>query len=432
MKSNVTILILFLSINLLGQDNKVDWLKENVIIIDSLTNHSDFTDLMPLKNILSDKDIVFLGEGDHFHGSTLEAKNRLVRFLHQELGFDVLIFESGFYEGQVVNQEIGLSRDPIQTATQGFFMWPYLKQSKSLFSYIAESKKSDNPMSLAGFDSKVGTGRMKSEKFIKDFNVVMDSLNIEKTSFHYDLFIKCINKLYAEEFSDRPKGDTIEIFNNDLDKLISILDIQSESNETFSFWAQNILSIKNSLEYVWHFKKFSFPKLIVNLNEMYSLRDIRNANNLIWLIENKFKGKKVIVWSATAHLIHNIQTIKVKGIKSTVLNFKNFENTGDILWKMYGDRIYTIGFTSYVGEESNLTGSKIKFYKNDSKKNIEYSFHQLDQKYLFLDISNDNLPLWLKMKLMSGIVGYRREISIIPNTMDGIFYIDRMKLATYK
>ena len=41
---------------------------------------------------------VLLGEASHGDGAALLAKGRLVRYLHQARGFDVLVWESGFYD----------------------------------------------------------------------------------------------------------------------------------------------------------------------------------------------------------------------------------------------------------------------------------------------------------------------------------------------
>ncbi len=75
----------------------------------SLSNHmlrlnsidpedDDFSDLMPLREILKGVRIIMLGEASHTDGSDFLAKGRLIRFLHSELGFDVLAFEAGIYQ----------------------------------------------------------------------------------------------------------------------------------------------------------------------------------------------------------------------------------------------------------------------------------------------------------------------------------------------
>lgn len=423
----------FIQTSLHSQNAKIEWLKGNCIPVRSLNDTLDFSDLQPLKEILKDKEIVMLGESTHSDGSTFEAKNRLIRFLHQELDFDVLIFESGFYESIVIDSMITLGVNPIDAAKMGFFMWPYAKQSRAIFTYVAETKKSKNPMSLAGMDCKVGTGTSTAKAFLSYFYKTLDAFAINQKVINVPVFNACIEKLWKDAMSGKPKGDTLQIFTSDLDSLSNLFFIKSKSDncEIAGFWAQTLKSMKKSLDAVWYFDRFKVYKLFLRLNTLYSIRDIQNADNLEWLIEHRFKGKKVIVWAATAHLLHNLKSIKVHGFKSLMFNFRNFDNVGDIIWKKYKEKSYTIGFTSFEGEKESVISSKKIRFKNDSKRSIEYLLNKLDQNYLFIDFSKKELPKWIKGKMKSSIVGYGNEISVIPNTLDGLFFCKKMKIVEY-
>ena len=63
----------------------------------------DYDDLEFLKDVLKDKKFVLLGEQIHFDGTTILAKTRLVKYLHDSLDFDVLIFESSLYDLWLMN-----------------------------------------------------------------------------------------------------------------------------------------------------------------------------------------------------------------------------------------------------------------------------------------------------------------------------------------
>jgi len=47
----------------------------------------DFSDLSRLKVAIGDARIVMLGEQSHADGATFKAKVRLIKFLHQEMGY---------------------------------------------------------------------------------------------------------------------------------------------------------------------------------------------------------------------------------------------------------------------------------------------------------------------------------------------------------
>ena len=93
-------------------DEKIElwkqWAREHAYRIKSITPvHEDiesnsFTDLDMLKPLLQDKRIVFLGESSHGVAELL-AKTRLIQFLHKEMGYNVLAFESGLSNTSLSN-----------------------------------------------------------------------------------------------------------------------------------------------------------------------------------------------------------------------------------------------------------------------------------------------------------------------------------------
>jgi erythromycin esterase-like protein len=93
-------------------DPEVAWLQAHAIPLRATPpDPDDFADLEPLRETLGRARIVVLGEGSHGEGTTFAVKTRLVRFLHQRLGYDVLAFESGFYDCWKAWQRIEAGED---------------------------------------------------------------------------------------------------------------------------------------------------------------------------------------------------------------------------------------------------------------------------------------------------------------------------------
>src|SRR5690606_6369152 len=65
----------------------------------------DFSKLEFLKSELENADIVLLGEPAH-SPQYYDIKIQLVKYLHEQLNFDVLAFESGLYQMEAANSEI--------------------------------------------------------------------------------------------------------------------------------------------------------------------------------------------------------------------------------------------------------------------------------------------------------------------------------------
>src|SRR5688572_12479949 len=85
-----------------AQDSRwISWVRGNHHEIREPVNSAredDFADLQFLKTVIGDRRIVQLGESHHSVAEYGAMKTRLIKFLHQEMGFDVLAFESSIYE----------------------------------------------------------------------------------------------------------------------------------------------------------------------------------------------------------------------------------------------------------------------------------------------------------------------------------------------
>src|SRR5215470_11480252 len=85
-------------------DELQKWLSDHAMTVRSIdAADEDFNDLEPLIDAIGSARVVGLGEPSHGAGSGFAAKVRLVKFLHQRMGFDVLAWESGLYD-------VGLTR----------------------------------------------------------------------------------------------------------------------------------------------------------------------------------------------------------------------------------------------------------------------------------------------------------------------------------
>jgi erythromycin esterase len=100
----VGLLLLLGSLIALGQNNSEwdKWIKSNSYGL-ALSDTGNYQDLSNLKNILKDNKVVFLGENSHGVSEFTLLKSRMIRYLHDSLGFDVLAFESNASDAYYAN-----------------------------------------------------------------------------------------------------------------------------------------------------------------------------------------------------------------------------------------------------------------------------------------------------------------------------------------
>lgn len=168
------------------------WLNEHVIPLKSIDpTDDDFTDLEFLIPLLENKDIVMLGEEAHSFAHTFKAKSRLVKFLHQRLGFTVLAFEiDGYtlYEANLEEKKPNDTFTPIQIRMYPF--WGQATATQELFAYVEKNKS----LHVTGFDVQPFGWYLRETlpKFLEERNSEI------RTYKNYDRFITLFKKYYRQ------------------------------------------------------------------------------------------------------------------------------------------------------------------------------------------------------------------------------------------
>ena len=152
---------LFLAVLLAGgaaraQDIEA-YVKQNTVSIKSISpDSSDYADLETFGNAIGDARIVMLGEQDHGDAPAFLAKTRLIRYLHEKKGFNVLAFEADFFG---LNQGWDeANKDRLQFFLQGniFPLWTLCDACHFLFKqYIPQTHTTGSPIQVTGFDNQM-------------------------------------------------------------------------------------------------------------------------------------------------------------------------------------------------------------------------------------------------------------------------------------
>ena len=132
------------------------WILENTteIRVDSVSEILKM-DFSKVKDLIGDASVVFLGEQNHGDGAAFIVKTSLIKFLHEEKGFNVIAFESGFFEINSIWENESDTNEKIENVRKNLYgIWGQSKQTQSLFNYVKKENAKGGSLIITGFDSR--------------------------------------------------------------------------------------------------------------------------------------------------------------------------------------------------------------------------------------------------------------------------------------
>lgn len=391
------------------ENEKISELKKYVKVIESISpKDTSFTDLEFLRETLKNKDIVMLGEQTHSDGATFLAKSRLIKYLHQNLGYDVLIYETGLYDTENLweNLKNNSPDKPVDFSKALYPFWCENQENEELLNYILKNIGKGNEMEIAGLDVQF-SGRIKNHERDSLLTQYLDSkpqINAEDFPSFFSIkhrYNYYANKWMAKRLTETKRDSILK----DIQSINKIFALDSKQNKEDSLYTRFFKNIETLYNYSWNYDRGEDMR--------FQIRDSAMAENFICLKENKFKNRKVIIWAANLHISYD------NNIYTPILS--SFTSMGEYIKKKYGERCYSINFTSFSNTE-NLSNSN-KLYSN---KSVEYLLNQLNNPYLYFDFNEIDSTSYLQNKF---VMNCNQRLSLYAEwskITDGVFYIDKM------
>jgi erythromycin esterase len=430
------------SITVSGQNNSEweTWIKSNSYGL-ALSDTSNYEDLSILKKILKDRNIVFLGENSHGVSEFTLLKSRMIRYLHDSLGFDVLAFESNAGDAYYANSKIKTS--DIQTSIYNSLssLW-HTEEIVPLFNYVKRTHLTKSPLIISGVDFITSNGSYSFSRFL------------------YELIFP-LNPVYAKEIRETDslvthagvRGWTIfrvlskeekNAYYNQVDKWLlfysNLNDFLNKNESKFQgdrkqdltaakyfihdridciYWA-----IKDSVYMADKFPCIDQMENIADLWDRY--RDYKMAQHLKFLFSTLYAGKKIIVWAEDGHIAKRKCRMAAD---SSVINHS-----------------YTIAFLSYSGKgcyvlEKGSENSKPERPVYDFKTptdtlSVEKIMHSSCHEITFVDMvyqkkCEGNSWMFDTAKMTGWEGDYTSETNNIRNKWDGFILVNKISPPHY-
>ncbi|HEV2676007.1 MAG TPA: erythromycin esterase family protein [Aliidongia sp.] len=375
------------------------WIAGHAAAVESVdpADH-DFADLAAFGRAVGDRPLVALGEWSHGDARTFDLKARLVAYLHEEKGFDVLFLESGLYDAsQIWSLAQGGKSVGSQAPDNLFYMYAKSREGQSVLRYVDEARTGPHPLILAGIDAQHSGGLAKDE------------------------MPAALDRFLAGRGSALPQSPGWAGYRTLVHGLVAFETTVPDAARQQAFFA-TAAALDAELCGAQP-DAFRFPaspgwwcriarSLVAQARDHWtgtSLRDTEMAENLHWLLEHPYKGRKAILW---AHSVHadRIAPWETHG-----------PSMGKVLDGTYHGRYYVADITVHDGSFLDYATLKPVPVPSIVPGSLEAAFARRGWPFGFVDLAG--APEAVTGGAMRSIDYQYLPITLANAGVDGLFYI---------
>lgn len=369
----------------------------------------DFSDLQFLKPLLAGKRVVQLGESGHGVGEFSLAKVRLIKFLHQQMGYDVIAFESSLPQCYLADQAIG-QVVPIEAMNRCIFGVWRSSEALALFDYLDTTRKSGKRLTLAGFDTQDSANSDGAPALLTR---MLELAGWARTS-ELALNEIALFKHTAAAPLAREVAAPLATFYGD-----AAAELVKQRARLLKAGAQ-----PEQLEVAIQ-SATSRARLVGQYGAAFAagsaLRDLGMADNLDFLLDRLYPGRKVIVWAHNAHVTYQRPANAAKSMGAFVAERRKAE-------------VYTIGL--FMGRGAATLNNRVKYQiAAPAAGTFDAVMTNAGARYAFVDFSTARPAAetsWMFAPIVMRDWGTNAATVTPASAYDGVLFIDTVTPPEYR
>jgi erythromycin esterase-like protein len=302
-------------------------------------------DLAAFGTAVGERRIVLLTEATHGDGATFRLKARLVRYLHERKGFDVLFVESGLYDTVRIQQRLAAGGDSISVQAPGrvFYMYSRTDDGQLVLKYADATRATATPLELWGHDVPMG-GADSTQSLLANLQAFLVARGSPSPqSADWPGFLRVATPsvaLRTQVFASADTASFLAMSAQLTTELCGQADVPGDLLQSPAFWCRMVQGIHADYTHLWSATDPRTPT---------DLRDTVAGGNLQWLLDGRLAGRKAIVW---LHAIHGIDGWPGFGDCALAASQEcgpGFVNVGTALVRAYGDQVWIAAITAGGG-----------------------------------------------------------------------------------
>ncbi len=406
----------------------IDWVVDNHHPIRSLSS-INFSDLQFLSPLLENKRIIQLGESGHGVKEYNLAKVRLIKYLHEELGYNVLAFESGMFECYFTQKNLisnGTEDGRVLMSNSIFGVWS-TREVEELFNYVARTQSTSSPIILAGFDTQFSSFSGSEERgaFFYDLLVGVDSAYADQVRAFENSY-RSLNFSSYEATLNNVNENRDSLVNQYTELSDYLLANQEAVRQAYTGPSLEVdlgIQLARSITYQINQQYWASVENFIRSSEV---RDEGMARNASFLLNTFYPGEKMMIWAHNFHIRHaNSQIISQNGRSQIVM--------GEWLHEEFEQELYTLGFYAYEGRMAN-NSRQVYDVNAPGAGSLESIMYRVRRKWAFLDLENQartNGNEWLYRPTEAKSWGVNRLRLTLDDNYDGILFIHTVSPPSY-
>jgi erythromycin esterase len=275
----------------------ISWARDHHYPIASIvsTPTDQYADLQFLRSVLDGRRIVELGESGHGVAEFSQAKVRFIKFLHEQMGFDVMAFESGLFECYMANQLTGSGSQMMQYSIFG--VW-HTEDVTELFNYIKQTQQTDRPLILAGFDTQTSSsaGTAQRPRFLHS---VIDPVDRDYALEVFNVDSETIAGLRTgSAYAIANEARLLEFY----ERLLKFLrDRRADLAAAFPGDPRPLVAERTAFSVIQFVRQLAAGS---NNPRVTEIRDSGMAENYTFLARELYPNRKIITWAHNFHIRH--------------------------------------------------------------------------------------------------------------------------------